>query len=117
MALCRADLPNRHKLQGRIELPPPMPRKTLADWWTNKRMPDAATFESVDNVQQAILYRKGRSMMGGAGAMRTAVCPHWNEISALTTFIPGAPVRHSPFHHARFTRRRDSCATGRIRAN
>ena len=49
--------------------------------WTNKRMPDAATFETVDDVQQAILYRKGRSMMGGAGAMRTAVCPHWNEIS------------------------------------
>ena len=45
-------------------------------WWTNKRMPDAAS-----NIQQAILYRKGRSMMGGAGAMRTAVCPHWNEIS------------------------------------
>ena len=50
-------------------------------WRTNKRMPDAATFESVDDVQQAILYRKGRSMMGGAGAMRTAVCPHWNEVS------------------------------------
>ena len=45
-------------------------------WWTNKRMPNAAS-----NIQQAILYRKGRSMMGGAGAMRTAVCPHWNEIS------------------------------------
>ena len=44
-------------------------------WWTNKRMPDAAS-----NIQQAILYRKGRSMMAGAGAMRTAVCPHWNEI-------------------------------------
>ena len=44
-------------------------------WWTNKRMPDAAS-----NIQQAILYRKGRSMMGGAGAMRTAVCPYWNEI-------------------------------------
>ena len=50
-------------------------------WWTNERMPDAATFQSVDNVQQAILYRKGRSMMGGAGGMRTAVCPHWNMIS------------------------------------
>ena len=45
-------------------------------FWTNKRMPDA-----VSTIQQAILYRMGRSMMGGAGAMRTAVCPHWNEIS------------------------------------
>ena len=49
-------------------------------FWTNERMPDAATFMSVDNVQQAVLYRKGRAMMGGAGAMRTAVCAHWNEI-------------------------------------
>ena len=45
-------------------------------WWTNKRMPDA-----VSDIQQAILHRKGRSMMGAAGAMRTAVCPHWNEVS------------------------------------
>ena len=45
-------------------------------WSTNKRMPAA-----VSNIQQAILYRKGRSMMGGAGSVRTAVCPHWNEVS------------------------------------
>ena len=45
---------------------------------TNKRMPDTA---AASKVQQAILYRLGRSMMGGEGAMRTAVCPHWNQIS------------------------------------
>ena len=45
-----------------------------AGWWTNKRMPDPATFLTVDEIQQALLYRKGRSM-------RTAVLPHWNEIS------------------------------------
>ena len=44
--------------------------------WTNKRMPAAAS-----NIQQAVLYRMGRSMAGGAGAMRTAVCPHWNEVA------------------------------------
>ena len=44
-------------------------------FWTNKRMPAAASM-----IQPAILYRTGRSMMGGAGAMRTAVCPHWNEV-------------------------------------
>ena len=44
-------------------------------WWTNKRMPAKAA-----HIQQAILYRMGRSMMGGAGAMRTAVCPHWGEV-------------------------------------
>ena len=45
-------------------------------FWTNKRMPAAAS----DN-QAGIVYRMGRSMMGGSGAMRTAVCPHWGEIS------------------------------------
>ena len=45
-------------------------------FWTNKRMPAKTA-----HIQQAILYRMGRSMMGGSGAMRTAVCPHWNEIS------------------------------------
>ena len=44
-------------------------------WSTNRRMPSP-----VSSIQQAILYRKGRSLMGAAGAMRTAVCPHWNEI-------------------------------------
>lgn len=50
--------------------------KATGGLWTNKRMPAA-----VNNIQQAILYRMGRSAMGGAGAMRTAVCPHWNEVS------------------------------------
>lgn len=45
-------------------------------FWTNKRMPATAS-----HVQQAILYRKGRSMQGGSGGMRTAVCPHWNSVS------------------------------------
>ena len=45
-------------------------------WWTNKRMPATDS-----HFQQAILYRMGRSMMAGTGGMRTAVCPHWNEIS------------------------------------
>ena len=48
-------------------------------WWTNKRMPAAATFLTIDNVQQAILWRRGRSMM--PSPMRTAVCPHWGYIS------------------------------------
>ena len=45
-------------------------------WLTNKRMPATAS-----NVQQAILYRKGRSAAGASAGMRTAVCPHWNEVS------------------------------------
>ena len=43
--------------------------------WTNSRMPVPAT-----NIQAAIGYRMGRSMMGGDGGMRTAVCPNWNQI-------------------------------------
>ena len=46
-------------------------------WMTNKRMPATAS-----TIQQAILYRMGRSfLMNPDGAMRTAVCPHWNEVS------------------------------------
>ena len=63
-------------------------------WWTNKRMPDP-----VSEVQQAILYRKGRSMMGGAGAMRTAVCPHWNEVSIDDIYSGSASgTRHFTMH-------------------
>ena len=70
-----------------------------AGWWTNKRMPDAATFVSVDNIQQAILYRKGRSMAGGAGAMCTAVCPHWNEVSIDDIYSDSASgTRHFTMH-------------------
>lgn len=46
---------------------------------TNKRMPDPATFLTVTNTQQAILCRKGRSMM--PSPTRTAVCPHYGFFS------------------------------------
>ena len=73
-------------------------------WWTNKRMPDPATFLAVDDVQQAILYRMGRSTMnammnGGEGSMRTAVCPHWNEISVDDIYSGSASgTRHFTMH-------------------
>ena len=68
-------------------------------FWTNKRMPDPATFMTVDSVQQAILYRKGRSMMGGGGAMRVAVCPHWNEIGIDDIYSGSASgTRHFTLH-------------------
>ena len=56
-------------------------KEMYGGWWTNKRMP-----APVNNVQQVILYRMGRSFMGEMGGdgmmegIRTAVCPHWNEI-------------------------------------
>ena len=49
-------------------------RQHTAGWWTNKRMPAKAA-----HVQQAILCRKGRSMM--PNPTRLAVCPHWGYIS------------------------------------
>ena len=67
---------------------------TTAGLWTNKRMPD-----TVSEIQQAILYRMGRSMMGGAGAIRTAVCPHWNEISIDDIYSGSASgTRHFTMH-------------------
>lgn len=52
-------------------------------WWTNKRMPDA-----VSNIQQAILYRMGRTM-------RTAVCPHWNAIDIDDIYSGAAKAERS----------------------
>ena len=67
--------------------------KETGGFWTNKRMPDA-----VSTIQQAILYRKGRSMLGG-GAMRTAVCPHWNDISIDDIYSGSASgTRHFTLH-------------------
>ena len=52
-------------------------RSTTGGWRTSKRMPDA-----VSTIQQGILYRMGRSfLMNPDGALRTAVCPVWNEVS------------------------------------
>ena len=62
--------------------------------WTNKRMPDAAA-----NIQQAILYRMGRSMMNGEGGMRTAVCPHWGDVGIDDIYSDAASgVRHFTLH-------------------
>ena len=49
-------------------------REHTAGWWTNKRMPAAASM-----VQNGIICRKGRSMM--PDPMRLAVCPHWGYLS------------------------------------
>ena len=45
-------------------------------YWTSSRMPDAAS-----DIQQAILWRAGRSGMGASEGMRTAVCPVWQYIT------------------------------------
>ena len=53
--------------------------KMTGGFFTNKRMPDAETFLTVDDVQQAILCRKGRAAM--PNPMRLAVVPHWGYLS------------------------------------
>lgn len=51
-------------------------KRTGGGFWTNARMPATA-----NKIAQGILYRSGRSAMGASMGMRTAVCPHWGEIS------------------------------------
>ena len=64
-------------------------------WWTNKRMPDPAS-----NDQHAILYRKGRSMIGGEGGIRTAVCPVWADSIGIDDIYSGSAKgeRYVTFH-------------------
>ena len=72
---------------------------TSGGFWTNKRMPAAASSGQRDKTQEAILYRMGRSMMGGAGAMRTAVCPHWNQVTIDDIYSGSASgTRHFTMH-------------------
>ena len=59
-------------------------------FWTNKRMPDSAS-----NIAQGILYRMGRSMMGGSMGMRTAVCPHWGEVTIDDIYSGAASATRS----------------------
>ena len=52
-------------------------RANFGGWWTNKRMPATPA----TNIAAGILYRGGRTAMGASMGMRTAVCPHWGEVS------------------------------------
>lgn len=62
--------------------------QTYGGWWTNKRMPD-----TVNHIAQAILRRMGRT------GMRTAVCPHWNEVSIDDIYTDSASgQRHFTMH-------------------
>ena len=54
-------------------------------WWTNKRMPDTAS-----NVQQALLYRKGRSAAGASGGDADGRLSALGRGQRLTTSTAGA---------------------------
>ena len=63
-------------------------------FWTNSRMPATAS-----NVQQAILYRMGRSAEAASEGMRTAVCPVWSEIMIDDMYTGSAKgERYLTFH-------------------
>ena len=63
-------------------------------FWTSKRMPNKTS-----HIAQAILYRMGRSAMGASMGMRTAVCPHWGEVSIDDIFSGAASgVRSFTMH-------------------
>ena len=63
-------------------------------FWCNKRMPAKA-----NHVAQALLYRKGRSMLGGDMSMRTAVLPHWGQVSIDDIYSGSAQgERYVTFH-------------------
>ena len=63
-------------------------------FYCNKRMPVKTT-----HIAQALLYRKGRSMMGGDMSMRTAVLPHWGQVSIDDIYSGSAQgERYVTFH-------------------
>jgi len=71
--------------------------------------------EPASTVQQAILYRKGRSMMGGSGGMRTAVRPRWNMIS-VDDIYSGSAKGERYFTMSRYPGRRHPGPARRVRA-
>ena len=54
-------------------------------FYCNKRMP-----AKTGHIAQALLYRKGRSMLGGDMSMRTAVCPHWGQVTISDIYTGSA---------------------------
>ena len=63
-------------------------------FYCNKRMP-----AKTNHIAQALLYRKGRSMMGGDMSMRTAVLPHWGQVSIDDIYSGSAQgERYVTFH-------------------
>ena len=63
-------------------------------FWTSDRMP-----AKVSDVQQAILYRRGRAAEGASAGMRTAVCPVWSELMIDDVYTGSAKgERYVTFH-------------------
>lgn len=69
-------------------------KRTMAGFWTNDRMP-----AKVSHLQQGILCRKGRSMMGAGEGIRLSVIPHWGMVSIDDLYTDSASgKRHFTAH-------------------
>ena len=69
-------------------------RERSAGFFSSRRMP-----ATVSDVAGCILYRAGTMGLDGVNAVRTAVCPMWNEISIDDIFSDSASgIHHYTMH-------------------
>ena len=70
-------------------------RMNSAGFFSSRRMPATAT-----TIAPCIIYRAGTMGMDGVDAMRTAVCPMWDEISIDDIYSDSASgLRHFTLHN------------------
>ena len=71
-------------------------RANSGGFWANSRMPVADTST---HIAAGLLYRPGTQGLEGVNAVRTAVCPIWNEISIDDIYSDSAAgTRHLTVH-------------------
>ena len=69
-------------------------RANTAGFFSSRRMPD-----TVSDIAGCIIYRAGTMGMDGVNAVRTAVCPMWNEISIDDIYSDSASgIHHYTMH-------------------
>ena len=69
-------------------------RANTAGFFSSRRMPD-----TVSDIAGCIIYRAGTMGLDGVNAVRTAVCPMWNEISIDDIYSDSASgVHHYTMH-------------------
>lgn len=71
-------------------------RANSGGFWANSRMPIADTST---HIAGGLIYRPGTMGLEGVNAMRTAVCPIWNEVSIDDIYSDSAAgTRHFTLH-------------------
>ena len=70
-------------------------RSNSAGFFSSRRMP-----ATVSTIAGSILYRGGTMGLDGVDAVRTAVCPMWNEITVDDIYSDSASgIHHYTMHH------------------